>query len=376
MGTAPDIDRWIAFEERIAALLPGTPHHDRKRLLAEIGDYATAAVQTARKSHEASELSPSIASDRWLYSPVFICGSHRSGTTLLQQLLDGHRGLIVLPSEGTYFKSFPYVARVNPTSQDLNRFAAEWLSRFIDPNAKPHFKLGRTSSSGNPGVFFCQRLFAWQAAIAQQERALASFSSLLALIAAYRDVAHPGGLLRMWAEKTPLNEFHVPRLAQFADAKFIHLVRDPLASVSSLRAIYARHRLGRFSAARQASTIARSLDAAHLYSRRLKGRYLVVRYEDLTADPDAEMKRVCEFLQLEPAQSSLVPSVGGIPAASNTSFSGSPPGIIHPPSQPEPLDPRDSLVVRALVAQAAKAHRYALDPVKPLTRWRIRLLRR
>jgi len=34
--------------------------------------------------------------------PLFIVGVHRSGTTLMQHLLDNHPQLIVLPSEGTY----------------------------------------------------------------------------------------------------------------------------------------------------------------------------------------------------------------------------------------------------------------------------------
>src|SRR5690348_154569 len=36
-------------------------------------------------------------------NPVFICGVHRSGTTLMRDLLDDHLQLSVLPSEGSFF---------------------------------------------------------------------------------------------------------------------------------------------------------------------------------------------------------------------------------------------------------------------------------
>ena len=35
--------------------------------------------------------------------PVFVCGAHRSGTSLVRNLLDGHPALAVLPSEGTFY---------------------------------------------------------------------------------------------------------------------------------------------------------------------------------------------------------------------------------------------------------------------------------
>src|SRR5471032_2795610 len=39
---------------------------------------------------------------------VYICGVHRSGTTLLRNLLDGHPELLVLPSEGRYFTNLEF----------------------------------------------------------------------------------------------------------------------------------------------------------------------------------------------------------------------------------------------------------------------------
>ena len=94
---------------------------------------------------------------KWLLRPVFICGHQRSGTTLLQNLLDGHPRVLLLPSEGTYFTSFAYVARGAPSELAMDRFASEWIARLVDPNFEPHFRLGKSDSSRNPARRFRAR---------------------------------------------------------------------------------------------------------------------------------------------------------------------------------------------------------------------------
>src|SRR5690606_8473506 len=160
--------RWLEMEEAIAGSLPSDVKEpqSRARLLALLSDYAKAAVCEARRIGAvvpaAEERTRALA---WLDRPVFICGHHRSGTTLLQELLDGHPELLVLPSEGTYFSSFGYVAHARPREHEVDRFIAEWIVRLIDPNHEPHFKLGRSDSSGNPYVLFAQRILGWRAAL-------------------------------------------------------------------------------------------------------------------------------------------------------------------------------------------------------------------
>ncbi|HTB75661.1 MAG TPA: hypothetical protein VK762_20560, partial [Polyangiaceae bacterium] len=78
--TAPS--DWIAWEDRIAELLPkegSSPH--RARLLRELSSYGRAVVREA----EQLGVERVCAADReqtmaWLGRPVFICGHHRTGT--------------------------------------------------------------------------------------------------------------------------------------------------------------------------------------------------------------------------------------------------------------------------------------------------------
>jgi hypothetical protein len=123
---------WRARERAIEDLLPGSMSHDRDLLLARLEEYARAVIATVRAERESGSCTP-VRECMWLERPVFICGAHRSGTTLMQSLLDGHPELIVLPSEGTYLTSFAYAARERPSVGDVDRFIAEWIARLIDP---------------------------------------------------------------------------------------------------------------------------------------------------------------------------------------------------------------------------------------------------
>lgn len=357
---------WLSIEQAISRLLPsGTEKHRRDILLAEISAYSSAVVREARRgAHAAPPLGDAAAAPVWLDKPIFICGHQKTGTTLLQQLLDGHPDIVVLPSEGTYFTSFGYAACADPTSQDIDRFVADWIARFVDPNYAPHFKIGRTGPNGNPSVFFARRLLFWQIVLRQGRAVHAPFTLLLALIAAYKDVTVSPTTPRLWAEKTPLNEIHARRLAQFEHARFIQLVREPSSTLTSLRGAVAG---GNFDAAKHIRAIARSLKLAQTNGRRLGSRYLVVRYEDLTDDPRAEMERVRVFLGISPNPSLLVPTVVGRTVRSNSSFERSDFGVIRRSRGAPPLSRSDATLVSAIAGSAARCFGYDVERLPAAT---------
>jgi Sulfotransferase family len=366
--TAPS--DWIAWEDRIAELLPkegSSPH--RARLLRELSSYGRAVVREA----EQLGVERVCAADReqtmaWLGRPVFICGHHRTGTTLLSELLDGHPELVVLPSEGTYFTSFGYVARSSPTRQDVERFLVEWIARLVDPNYEPHFKIGRSGPAGNPSVLFARRFFGWHAEMIRASRERASFAVLLSLVAAFDDMSPAPRRRRMWVEKTPLNERHVDRLALFSEARFIQLVRDPAATLASL--VQAQRASGmEVDAAGDARRIGLSLGLARRNMRRLPKRYLVVRYEDLVGNPALQMEQVRSFLGISRDASLATPTVLGLPVRANSSFDAGEPGVIRPLRPPPTLRPREAMLIGAFAASAARALGYevAAPALRPRT---------
>lgn len=370
--TPPD---WIGMENVIADLLPSPgATHDRKFLLAELSAYAGAVTREARR---AGRLMP-VANERartlgWLDRPVFICGHYRSGTTLLQALLDGHPELLVLPSEGTYFTSFRYAMRATATSHDVDVFIAEWISRLVDPNEEPHFRLGRSRLEANPSILFARRLAGWHAALLEERPELASFALLLALVAAFAAATAASGAPSCWVEKTPLNEHHVKRLMTFEQARFIHLVRDPSATLASLLEIHRATGIRGFHPADQARAIGESLQLSQRNEERFKDRYLVVQYENLADDPISEMERVCAFLEISPSPSLLIPTAGGRAVRSNSSFGPGLEGVVHRSRTPPALPLKESRLIRAFAASAALPFRYELTPLTMPARVAIRL---
>lgn len=344
----------------------------RAALLASLDRYARAVTAEARALGAIVPTETDIARALpWLLRPVFVCGHHRSGTTLLQSLLDGHPALLVLPSEATYFTSFAYVARRAPSCRDIDRFATEWVARFVDPNHAPHFRLGRSGERGSPSVDLVRRLLGWHSAL--RARMPPALAPLLALVAAFADVSAPGAVPQRWVEKTPRNEHHVRRFAFLSEARFVHLVRDPCAALASLGALHRAADAGRFDAARHALAIGRSLRLAQRHARRLGDRYLVVRYEDLVARPSQEMERVGEFLGVAPHPTLTVPTAGGELVPANSSFGEGSPGVIEGPRPAPRLPDDEAALLGVFAADAARPFGYEIPRPRLATRGALRL---
>jgi sulfotransferase family protein len=370
MTGTPD---WIAWEERIAELLPGErgPSPDRALLLAELSLYAQAVVREARKAgSEAPTATERDQALEWLRRPVFICGHHRTGTTLLNDLLDGHPELVVLPNEATYFASFGYAARSRPSPQCVDRFVADWIARFVDPNYEPHFRLGRSGLAGSPSVLFSRRLLGWHTVLLKAWPSRAPFALLLSLVAAFSDLASASGSAgrRLWVEKTPRNEHHVDRFAVFRDARFIQLVRDPTATLASLLELHRASEVGEVDAAVQARNIARSLRLAQVNMRRLPERYLVVRYENLVRDPAGEMERVRIFLGISPNPALATPTVIGRPVGANSSYDPGEAGVIHRSRPTRGLSSAEATLIGTFAGSSARALGYDVAALPALGR--------
>ena len=87
-----------------------------------------------------------------------------------------------------------------------------------------------------------------------------------------------------------------PIAGALAEARFVHLLRDGRDVALS--------RLARgMGEGKQMAEIAelwrRRIERARRQAKRLRGRYLELRYEDLVADPEPSLRRVCELIELD-----------------------------------------------------------------------------
>ncbi|MFI4868094.1 MAG: sulfotransferase family protein [Steroidobacterales bacterium] len=307
--------------------------------------------------------------------PVFICGVHRSGTTLIRDLLDSHPALSVLPAEGT-LHSNRWSRIVGPTDASLRAVACEWVRRLANhSNQPPFWLLGRSSSVDSPYVSFARALMAWWFIV---ERALGRDTrswTLVAVALAYA-YCNAGGRIApaalRWVEKTPANERFINRLlAEFPDARIIHVIRDPMAVFNS-RKIMELHTSAAFRNVRAVlRDLARTYRVAIACSdANLSDRYLLIRYEQLVNDQRVTISRLAAFLGIQPLPILWRPTIGGVLAGSNSSYeSGEVKGRILADDEHMPhrtLTGAEKLLVATVVGRSANRLGYGISAVSGL----------
>jgi hypothetical protein len=200
----------------------------------------------------------------------FIVGMGRSGTTLLRLMLDAHPEMAI-PPETHFLPDLIEAAGKRGTS-------AERLTELI-------------TSQRTWGDFGLDADL-----LADRLRAQDPLDARAAARAFYRLYADKHGKAR-WGDKTP---GYVRRMRPIGDtlpeARFMHLIRDGRDVALS------RQRRGMGAHRSQAEMGARWRDrirSARRQAKRLRGRYLEVRYEDLVTDPEPSLRRVTELIELD-----------------------------------------------------------------------------
>ena len=194
-------------------------------------------------------------------SPIFITGSGRSGTTLLRMMLNAHPAIHVSNDAAYYLHAL------------RAKTSGEWLRSYQ-----------RTVS------------FAWMKFSPKQverhvPRDLSRHAPCKAIDALMRLKASQYGKTRH-GDKMPGYGWRLGRiLADFPDARIIHVVRDPIATVTSLKRMPWAPR----------SIVLNSLMLAGHQARMEthRDRILEIRLEDLLESPEPVMRRSLEFVGVE-----------------------------------------------------------------------------
>lgn len=242
-------------------------------------------------------------------SPVFICGSMKSGTTLLCHLLDSHPDLMVMPADLSYLGHLSKWDKSN-----FKGFASFWIHKIINPTGQePFWFFGRKEETFKTFISYLNYFFGHS-----NKGAIDCLIMTFYVVNALFSDKSPK---RFWVEKTPENEVNAQRLSQmFPKAKFIHILRDPLNNIVSLRKLD-EYRGWRGSALDHARVIKKLFGMAQKNLETLGDkRYLILKYEELIRDPSAVMHKICVFLDIQFDQVLLTPTERGKPAVSNSMF--------------------------------------------------------
>ncbi len=212
-------------------------------------------------------------------APVFVVGGPRSGTTLLSAMLAAHSAFDCGPE--THFLS------------RWSRMAQSERERILDPADWPErattyvcsLSLGKNPVYPMYGLER-EEVRAWMAVRPP------SLATMLESLTAQR-AARNGA--RRWVEKTP-RHLEVPELITetWPRARIVRIVRDPRDAAVSLTKVP----FGTPSLLTNLSVLARMNEAAADFYRESDAA-LTVRYEDLVAQPEHELHRICEFVDVD-----------------------------------------------------------------------------
>lgn len=203
----------------------------------------------------------------------FIVGAPRSGTTLLRLMLDAHPELAIPPE--TYFipravKRWKQASGRRSREDPREAFYQEvtqhkrWIDFHLDADAfRERLDAARPSEVGD---------------------ALRAFYGL------YADKVGA----RRWGDKTP---FYVRRMELIQEAvpeaRFVHIIRDGRAVTLSIKDLWFGPDTVEEAAEFWTARIAEGREQAPRLDH-----YMEVRYEDIVVDPEPQLRRICEFLDL------------------------------------------------------------------------------
>ena len=207
------------------------------------------------------------------YAPMpVIVGAPRSGTTLLRLMLDAHPDLAIPPETGF----FAYVAALEGTGDALRTRFFELVTAF-PPDAPNWHDFGLARE-----------------AFAEALRPIEPFTLADGLRAFYRLYAQRFGKPR-WGEKTPDYSRHVGTFAKLLpEAHFIHIIRDGRDVAASWRQQW-------FSPGREPEVLAQGWIERVQAARNAGAQgvhYTEVFYEELVAQPEQVVRRLCTYLDL------------------------------------------------------------------------------
>lgn len=256
--------------------------------------------------------------------PIFILGAHKSGTTLLRNLLSGHPDLFVVPFEAHFFqfsdRDVEYEYRKNK-SKGLT-------VKGIEANFQERINYENEAIDPMGDSSMAQRI---DTEVFNQSFTLTETDSDKDRFEKYMNAIHESlGLGKLSAEKRVVEksvenaEFAVELSKLYPEAKFIHIVRNPYANFVSLRK-YKSIGVGYPLLHRMVRTFKNSFHFLSENPKNIK-KYKVVRYEDILTNTEQTMKGVANFLNLDFQDSLLQPSHLGESWAGNSTtgkgFSG------------------------------------------------------
>lgn len=251
---------------------------------------------------------------RTLDKPVFVLGCHKSGTSLVRSLLDSHPKIYAIPFETHLFEhlGWPIVYPIRPRPYRQVSWTA-CLNSLLDTVAQAgDSRLGGSSVEHVDLDRFSDVV----TAALRQSHSYPPIQSVAAVAKIFEIVVTATlssqrltNVQECVVEKSVDHmEFGDALAAAFPGARFIHIIRDPVDNIVTLRNYVSGQSYPVLRPLIEGIRL--SMVLAHRNSA-ISTRYMVIRYEDLVMAPQPTMERVADHLEISYDEGLLNPTVSG-----------------------------------------------------------------
>ncbi|NQT22830.1 MAG: sulfotransferase [Candidatus Omnitrophica bacterium] len=256
----------------------------------------------------------------YIKNSTFICGHRRSGTSLLVSLLDFHPELLVYPEDSKFFQHYyPVMDRPDISPE-------EKIESIIKKNYSYTKEVLYKRCDLTEGYLDFTKL---EIRFRELARTSSTWPHMLcSMIKAFAECSpQPKNDIKRWVAKTTSSEIFAMEIDKaFPCSKFIHIVRDPRDNYASLKSGWqTRYRYMSDSLTLEGlrqSCIERGKLGIDMGLKNIKvmgkEKYMIIRYEDLVKNTPTTLKKVAEFLKIDPYKYNMTPSACGFPWKGNS----------------------------------------------------------
>lgn len=268
-------------------------------------------------------------------SPIFILGSHKSGTSLLRSLLDGHPDLFAVPVEAHFFQlmaywvTYAFSKQVLPKPLSTEEFIQHTIGAVTYFNQEDNPQGDGISKGRFDLKAFEQSIRqALTGVVSPRQTESRCFEAYMAGLyqALYQAEINPQ---KRVVEKSVENvEFALDLYRIFPQAKFLHIIRNPYANLESMRKFRMHNKKTRSYPwlGRDFRSLCQTFYCLDRNPRFIPN-YKVIRYEDLVTQPKEMLGEICDHLGIAFEDSILTPTYMGDLWGGNSTTSESFKGI-------------------------------------------------
>lgn len=260
--------------------------------------------------------------EKWINSPIFIVGHPKSGTSLLNSLLDSHHQLLVLPEESDFYDLIWNSASLLNIKWRMNESTKKkfLLKSIIEYSHFKNYFKGKVENdiSGNLNYEdIDSKKFKKEIKEGIKKVSLKDRQGLFkALIKAYSNTIDKKDKIKIkyWVEKTPNHLWYINEIKKdFLKAKIIFVYRDPRDNYLSYKKKWPKS----LTPIKFSKNWNESIDAVE----RIPKKYLLkIKYEDLILNPKNQISKIKDFLDLESNSNLFEPTKNGKSWQGNSMF--------------------------------------------------------